>query len=632
MSTHRVSHHAHRHPHQARSHEHRAAHRAAVDSTASRPREAARAPRARHSGDAFEAGPRVDHATRLGAAPPATLPGSVFSPLNAPRPSGTAIHDALATNARLAGQGIQPVMDAFDSAREEVDHLNATLGTLVSQYGEGLGSAAVQRAVAAFHDEHAEAYQRFEDAGRALVGQLGVAGAIFSHPDRFPSQTAFTQAARVFDALPSLGQTRAGREELAAALIDQGAGRPSFLDGLPTALANSSHDDAWTESLRTTLVEAAGVGVGAAAGGTGDDGPDAALLGLTRNAGVLGVDPAHLDQITEHLTELMEAGSAPDATTAVRALVSSFDGAGEALGEASALGQAFRGLGVVVGGISSAVGLSSLGEQPLAERIATIAEALHTGTSGVSLGLNALSAAGALSEGSRLVSLTGALGPAGGALDAVVAVTEAFSAHEAFSEGHVVAGASHTASALGSTTIALATGISALGLGAEALPAVGTAVGTVLIGAGAVLGHLANVQASNVLEGPAEDFLTAAGVDPAIAHELRNADPSGRVTGGVLNDLSRDLGITPRALFDWLRDQPAQDVKAIVEAAHEVLPNDGDDWRATDARDASAGLEPFETHDVDATRPHSVHGLAVWLARQHFAPIPGARTPAEAAT
>ncbi|MBX7101022.1 MAG: hypothetical protein K1X89_25120 [Myxococcaceae bacterium] len=528
----------------------------------------------------------------------------------------------------IAADGLQSLREDFEDAQEEVNGLNADLSYFVSQYGPGLPPEDLDRAIQTYKDEHAEAYARYEQTGAALAAQLQTVGAALAEGDGVPSGDLRDEAARVYGLLPGLGQTQAGRQELAAALIDQGEGRPSFLDQASDYADTLDGDekDAWLEGTRGAVISAAGTGAAAYARGEGLDQAAPLFEGLQHNAGLLGIDPAHLQDVTDGFTELAEAESPEAIAEATRSLGITFDAFSE-LGPESGLGQSLRGLGAVVGAFSSIVSAGDFPEQPLDQQVKYVADTLNVGVGGSKLVFEALEGAGTIAEGSRLASLaSGAgrvLGPAGIVLTGVTAVIDGITAVNAFQEGRYTEGAAASANALGGATLAITGVLVAAGIGSEAVPVVGTIVGSVLLAAGFGLSLFGRAEEASRLEGPAQHFLETAGVPEDIAHELRNTDPSGRGAGLLFQDVAERLGVTPREFFDYLRTLPADDVKRIVEAAHEVIPNDGDEWRETADNDETAGTEHPYRGGVTVEAAHSVTGFAHWLEHQGFE-VPGA--------
>ncbi|MBX7102269.1 MAG: hypothetical protein K1X89_31420, partial [Myxococcaceae bacterium] len=477
----------------------------------------------------------------------------------------------------LAAEPLAQVVEAreaFTDAKKETDVLDEQLGFFVQQYGPGLTQDQLLQAIDAFKEEHHDAYAALDEAATQLAQSLQTATDALG--PLTPGVPLPVQLTLGFAVLPELGQTPAGQDALAAALIDQGQGKPTFLDAAQTFAASPPAlivGDAATyrQDLGEALVRAAGVGVSAT---RGTPEQRAVLEGLQRNASVLGLSPSELRPVTDGLEEIAAARTHEQASLAIEGFSRTLDGLG-ALRAETALGQLFRGLGVGL----LAVGNARYQPKNVRDQVTLAASQLQVATGGGELVLGL--ATHEVAEGSRLFNLARGLGAETAGLNVVLGVVDGINAVDAFRSGENLEGAAFSFKSAGALTLGVAGILTATGIGAEAIPGVGTVIGTGLIITGLVIGLFAadheaeeeREEAISEAEEEGQRFLEGAGLSEGTAKALSQLDGEGHGRGPAVAAAAEQLGVTPHDIYRYLERVSPEDAEIfLVEAGKASNP------------------------------------------------------------
>lgn len=467
---------------------------------------------------------------------------------------------------KLAG-----VRGDYEGAKKTVDALNEELGYLVNEYKDGLPVEQLNAAIADFREKHKAEYEAFDHAAAALGEALTAAGpAIASYPaGQLPDEVK-----ACLSLVPSLAGTPAGKDAIAGALIDQGEGRPTFLDGIKAYSDGLGEEEKKTylEGVQGALLEGLSAGQG-----TVDDAHRHALYaGLEKNAAVLGLEPEQTHELTESLEAVASATTPEQINQSLDALSRTFEGSGAAAGN-TRLGQLFRvaALGALATGVARA------DPQNAKERVAAFANGLSLDAGSAQLALDVIGHRA--SEGSSLARFAegGAkwAGRTVAGANAVLAVVDALRSVEAFSEGKPVEGTSAALIATGETVLAgatLAEGLVAAGVLAEGVPVAGTIAGVCLIVGGIAVSLLGggDEEKAHEFEDSGETFLKAAGLRDDIAHELSRRSDGGDGSGKALEFVANRLGYTTEELFAKLNTLDADTVAEVRDDAFSALNAD----------------------------------------------------------
>ncbi|MBL8949130.1 MAG: hypothetical protein JNK82_00035 [Myxococcaceae bacterium] len=528
--------------------------------------------------------------------------------------------------APLVIRGVNEVKTEFDEAQAEVDRVNTELAYMVGAFGDLLTEDQRKAALDDFQQRHAAVYARLE----AAAEDFGAASSTISYladPGSDLSGLRETNRDRLRDVgaramvnvVPRLGDTTAGSELLADALLGQAKGERTLIDVVGdlklTDAQVADYTSAATKEFGVKsaqeLQQAIGSSVFKAASlrvATRPGQADRLLEAISGNAALFGADAARLEGIFKDAEALAQA-TGPEAA-AIEARLKTQTRDLEFLTADSRAGQAFRGFTAILGATTAVEGVRGFRNASNTDRLETLFAALDTGIGAYELVLGVTG---------RAASISSIAGKASTVLGGLGAVLEGVSAVQAFNRGDELLGTSHLMSALGG-------GLLAVGGASQAFPVAGQIVGGALIVGGLALAQYAKVRASNRYEGPAADFFRGAGLAPHLAEELANHTDRGFPAGPALIELSSYLNISGPELMRHLETLPEAALETLIESGVHQVDFEGDgDERAipvtgTDMAAIRAYFEGQPAADEPTPQPHSLAGLALWMRYQGFLP------------
>jgi hypothetical protein len=309
--------------------------------------------------------------------------------------------------------------------------------------------------------------------------------------------------------------------------------------------------------------------------------------------GYSGARKANFDKMLSSFKDMVDAGSDVDAAKVAfdKFKAASGDAAnGPTYDPSSKAGAAIRMLGTAfaLDAVRRDVDKITSGSAEFKDYTRTLVDTISASQQSLMV-LAGLAKAGGLRGGATSVALLDKFGDqvpyAGAVVDLIFAADEFLSA-----DGDKVQGSLYAASAAGN--IALATGFS---LGSEATllglsGAAWTGIGAVVL-AVTFVGTLGwqqyrHSQEASKFETPlTEDYLKTLGVKPEIARELRNQDGDGNSPGPVLRQVAESRGLKldnpahMKAFVDYLNSLSKDQMHNLVEAAHNVDPNEKGEYK-----------------------------------------------------
>ncbi len=514
-------------------------------------------------------------------------------------------HDTAFAVARRTTDGIEHLRSEFEDAKKDADEAQLELAHLSTTYGGLLTPEQRERAAADFDARHRATFERFEAAGERYASTLEGSAALFA-PDGALARVAEgegqhfgrslaardmrEEAERTLRSFPDLAQTRAGVEATTQALMAGGRGRPSFLDQLPAVSNRMSEDEraAFRESSRVALVESAGAAAVANPAHSAE-----VLAGLEAQGALFDEDPQTFDLVLSSLGTIRQA-------TSERAVSFALDRLGrdtarsKLFGSESRLGQSLMGFGAILGAVNTARGVANWQESSLLERADTILSGSTAATGGASTVLAILGKSGAVKALGRFA---GGLGLVGAAIDVKNFVDKA-------GEGDWLGAAAAGTSALG-------TGLLAAAALSSAVPGFGTVVAIGLLATSVGLNQWIKSREANKYEGPAEEFLKAAGVDDETAKQLSNHGGDGLSPGRTLEELARQLGLSGPEFVQRLGRLDGDQMRDIVERSHNIELDD--EGRPRAHRDPGEGPPRRHPRMPRVPRPRSVQDLTEYV-------------------
>jgi hypothetical protein len=503
---------------------------------------------------------------------------------------------------------VSQVNDEMKATSEQVKDLNAELARLVSTFGTGMSDADRQRAIDQFKNEHQAEYDAYEAAGRRASSMLPGLALIDQDPtfQRFEGNHIRQVGDELAGQIGDISGTRAGSEAIAEALVAEGEGRPTFIDGLKALSESKEGAQAILRGAAQAAIEFAGKGDA--------EGLKAILEGLRRNPKLFGLEQEDMDTLTEVLGRFqpgMTDAQLSQTSAELKGDIEGLEAEGK-LPKDGALTQSLKGLGVVFGLFGATKDLvTGFGSANFEDKVKLVADQLGADAGAGTFVLEAL---GKASE---------ALKTFGAATAAISGVISAFEALDLFAKGKVAEGITSSASAIGGLLLTAGE----LGLEVPGLQV----VGGVLIVLGAVGELVVNWFESNEREAKfekdAEAFLLAGGVPPRVAHLLaKDVDDQGNNAGPAMNALAAQYGLTSAQFYAWLATQPDATIQKVIDASHHLKKNADGSFAPTSPADQYAGPGHLVGgggkgggYRADAD-PQSLEGFRRWLAFNHLAP------------
>ncbi|MBL8957561.1 MAG: hypothetical protein JNK82_42700 [Myxococcaceae bacterium] len=526
----------------------------------------------------------------------ATLALGVIEQLNGSGKTGEA--DDILQNVDASLRAVNGAAERLSGA---VNGFNAELAQLVNDWSPLMTDAQLDDAIAAFKDSHPE-YAALESlAGGALRVQNQLADAPAGLAGLGHADDLADSIERATDLFPDLaGLTESGQAELAE-LLEGGDDGSGLLGQIASLAAARKKEAGYLQKVGNLLLNNT-VATALQASAAGDlAAVRAAVQSLERQAGVFGLAPDRMRDITSNLEAAATASTQAAAEDALQRMDLSIQRAGQegAFASTSGLGQAFRAAGVTLGAAATVGAVAVAVDDP---SFSNVVGAL-AGAAGTADGAIAL-ARGVTRNFELLKGTAGVLRNVGVAAGVITTGMSVFNAAQALERGDAAQASLFALQAAG--------GVAVL--------AGATGVGTVIaLGAGLALAQLERVRASNRFENEhTEAFLQAAGLSADATNHLRDADDDGRSVGPVLAALAERMNVEPTELLQAVGELEPSRLSQLVEAMHAVDPNGEGEFRQTDETDAQAGT-PFQpgtpVRPGEPLRPpRSLEGIVQFLA------------------
>ncbi|TNE50023.1 MAG: hypothetical protein EP343_09900 [Deltaproteobacteria bacterium] len=537
----------------------------------------------------------------------------------------------------------------FQAAQEKVDKHNEQLAHLVGTQGELLPEDKLQQAIDAERGRNQKDFDDLEKKAALLASTVPGLGPVFDQDSAIAEHGEYNfygsdadrlqiVGAAVAQEIPNLANSSSGSAVIGAMLERSGQGQSTALDHINDVAERTKDPDAFRGELSVALTESASSTL--LAGGTQGTGQQTTsahdgLLNQLENLKVLDPEspetaelrdtfddlfrsgePGKVEQFAERLLDVLNDGKTfANISPAFRdALKNRFKVHSLAFDSANVL-------------FKTGQTLDNLGEDwrtgDALERSQLLVDVLDLGADGASAALKIADHAGRLSAASKAAWLgtkiddvgglanlkhVGKLPAVGVFVNGVTGIFEGAQAISDLKDGNYLNASIHGVSAAGAAVGAWSA-LSAAGV-------VGSIPGGQLVAAGLLvtglgLNHYKNVSESNKYEGPTEQFLIDAGIDPDIAKQLSNHDNKGRSAGPVLAQLASRFGMSGPEFYDYLGSLSSGDVKKIVTHAHGVDPNDEGVFQLGD---------PNEIFMDGFNIGRSINGLANWLVENDLAP------------